>query len=691
MSHLGQHYSIQPPPGSFFGGAPEKADGRRGVPSEGNPQDALVRWCENMESTLKNERQNVTSEMRKAWGYYKGTGFWGRNRAPWRVRTQMNWCFRVPNQWAAILSDNKPKATFSAYKREDQQKAEILTAAWNDAYDRNDWQSIIRGTILMSRIIKKGFLHLTYDPYANNGDGDFVLKSIPGLQVYANKGTTSVDDAETLMYEYEESYGEILQRFPKSERFLRRYVQAQADADDDRGGQQAVPASVYNVPGMDGSPGSTYREGPHLSSESDVQVTDSGGIPVREFWTRPKGPRYQTELTALVFNVGNKPNTRQKLIEFEDGHVEPLQWVITEGNYCYELPYSQVELLKHAEQYGGIKILRVVDAVECYTKKVKVPLYPSGRRVVKVGDFIADDGANPFCDGDWPFIPISAFGNSKEFWGTSDVDLIAELNIYANRLLALFLEAGMLTGNPIWRLPLSSEISDEDLTNAPGAVQREDPQSLKLGRREPGPDMPAYLMQTLGFVIEQIKAISGLADVATGGKMKGQQSTETVSMYQEAAGIGFRDALHDIERAIVRLGNQFKGRVAQFATNPKLVRFKDAQGETQSLTFFGTDITAPMVMEAKAGSMLPTSPSARLNMMMNLAGLQKPAIDVVEIWRSMQEMGLINSATDLEARITREMNDPKQSWKVFGLPAPGGGKQGSQRKHKSVRNKSSSS
>jgi hypothetical protein len=505
-----------------------------------------------------------------------------------------------------------------------------------------------------------------------------VLKAVPGSQIYINAGATTVDEAEVLMYEYDESYGAVVQKYPHLRTRLKRWQMRQQEDSDNE--DLSLPSQSWVQP----SSNATKHMPPYNASQNDpVQMEGSRGIPVKEFWTRPKGPRSTYEVNSLVFNVGNEPAHEPKTIVFEDGFEEPLQIVVTEGNIVYELPYSQAELLEFASMHGGIKVLARYDAVKVFRKKKKVNLYPGGRRMVIVGDFVADDGMNPFAHNDFPFIAISAYPDPKRFWGLSDIDLIYELNEYVNRLYSLFLDAAILTSNPIWRIPLSSEISDEDITNAPGAVMREDQTSLKLGKREQGPDMPGYLMETLKFGIERIKEISGLSEMATGGgKMPKGAAAEAVSMYQEQAGIRFRDAHHDIDRSIARLGQQFKALVAQFYTQPRIARIKNASGIDETVTFFGSTITTPMTLEVKAGSMLPQSPTARFNMLLNLMNSPKPVIDLKEIWGLLADMGVIDSATALEARIRKERANPDDQWMVSMPPPPKGGQQKGQQTKK---------
>jgi hypothetical protein len=493
------------------------------------------------------------------------------------------------------------------------------------------------------------------------------------------------------MYEYEQPLGEVLQIYPHLERKLKNYAARRANEEAQ---EESIlqPSKNFTTP-----QGTTIHENMYYSEVNPPESSHmtGAGIPMREFWTFPKGPKYMTKVETLMFEVDGRPTAIEKTIEDKDGNVEFLKTVVTEGGVVYEIPESQVSVLQDAQKLGGIRVLAVHDCYEVFTHKVDVPLYPTGRRVVIAGDVRADDGMNPYAHGRVNLIEICAYRDPRYFWGFGDSELIKSLVAYASRLLSILLDAALMTANPLWRIPISSELTDDDITNAPGAIQREDQMSLKLGKREGGPEMPSYLMQTLSFVIERIREISGLSEIATGGKLKGQQAAETVSMYQEAAGVRFRDALHDLETALVEIGYQYAGLVAQFVTGPQMVNIKDDAGVDQPTFFQGIDIHAPIKVQAKAGSAMPQSPSARLDKMLELLNSPKPIVDLPEVWALLQEVGFIESASALEHRITKEKNSPTESWKVMPpAPPPGAKKNGGQNKGKqsgSTRSRSSKS
>jgi hypothetical protein len=81
-----------------------------------------------------------------------------------------------------------------------------------------------------------------------------------------------------------------------------------------------------------------------------------------------------------------------------------------------------------------------------------------------------------------------------------------------------------------------------------------------------------------------------------------------------------------------------------------------------------------MKMHAKAGSGLPQSPSARLQVVQQL--MATPAMDIPELLRNLEEVGVIESASSHLKRLFREKNNPLLSWLIPALsaPPPGGKK-----------------
>ncbi|HEY8311320.1 MAG TPA: hypothetical protein VIG47_12225, partial [Gemmatimonadaceae bacterium] len=536
------------------------------------PESSMVKWARQVNGTLKREKQEVTDRMRRSTNMARGSTPWWRERPKWKIGTSLNYCFTVPATWTAILCDAKPTVSYTALDRKKQQRADIASAAWTQAYEAGNWEQKIHDAVLVSRVQGKSYLRLTFDSLASGGRGRPKLTVVLGEQVYLDRNATCVDDAEVLLYEYRESYGSLCGRFESLRGKLRhKYDQPRSERDD----RQSVlaPPATYTMPASAG--GATYNTPPYAASPNPPDsAAGSSGILVREYWTRP---HKTIEVDEVQFLTSGEPATQPKLydtIEPEDS--EPLRRVLTEGGVIYELPESIVQAMYDAQGAGGIRILEDQPALEAITHRVKYPLYPQGRLVTIVDEDIeADDRMNPL--GYFPFAEIKANsdpGGGQD--GPSDVELIADVYEQLVRVVSMIFDAANLTGNSIWRIPIGAEISNDDITNAPGAIQREDIMSLRYGKREPGPELPNYIPAHVKFLVDQIKELSGLSDIMM-GKMppKAQVSTETVTLGQEASGVRFRDALASLSRCMRTLGEHFLEIMARFYTSPVIVQVKN--------------------------------------------------------------------------------------------------------------------
>lgn len=641
-------------PASYFGAGsgtrPDDADGEErsifSLPKK-SKKDPRVRWSNKTAATLHQEAGPRLKEIERNVAFFNGDQ-WAKNRALWKNGVVLNYAAWICEQWTALLCDNKPNFTYESIKLGDEPQAEIATAMRSFDEARDGWDAKREEAVLISRVKKEVYATLRYDPSAHGGSGGITMKVISPENFFMNSSATCLEDAEYVLYEYYETPGALLQRFKDLKRSLDRHDEMMSKDDgymDTEAGEQ------IGIPGQFGTAtsGNAYAP-PRHDRQAERPGGGSKGVLVREWWLRPKGPKNQIKVKRLRWNAGNKIATRKRFYRFEDGHHEQLQTVITEGNVVYELPMSVAALMQFvSDSLGGLKVIDVQDAVDPIFEEVTVPKYPAGRMLVIVGDHVADDGGNPFAHRRLPFAHLRARVNGRTKKMLGDIDLVYKQCEMLNRIVASMMDSIHQMGNPVWIVPIDEQMSDEDLTNAPGAIIRVSPMAAKMLRREPGQGFPAQSLQAAQFLVGQIKEISGLSDTATGGKFKGQQSSETVSMYQEAASVRFRQAIRLIQNFEQDLGRLYLGLCIQFYNTPKIVRIKNKLGIDKHVEFLGSDIDAEMDMNVKAGSGLASSPSARLNTTMALYA--EGLTDRTEVNRKLQEAGAIDSSEAISKRI----------------------------------------
>lgn len=657
--------------GTYLGGSPDLPSQRK--QRQNTKETSNIAWCRNALSTLKRERQSVTEQMKRNTAMAGGDTPWWTGRAKWKVSAKFNSCATVPLTLTGLIAGAKPNVTYIALDKKKQKRADIATAAWDQAYTDGNWEARIRKAILVSQVQKKGYLSLR--PRLK---GDQVLPKLVvflGEQVYVDKNAGCIDDAEIIIAEYPESYGSLCARFDGLRDKLQKKYTPTRD-DKQRLGKTMAPPATYSFSGLNpggNSPSVTTPAYTGSPSPPDG-AAGSAGMKVVEFWTKP---HKTIDIDEVQFLITGEPATKPKMYETIDpDDSEPLRRIVTEGGVIYEVPESLVHAMQNVD--NGIRITSDNPALEAITHSVRYPLYPDGRLVVLVDDDVeADDRMNPL--GYIPFAEISANSDpAGGYYGPSAVDLIADPYEQKVRVVSGIGDNVNLMGNNIWRVWNGEEISNDDFTNAPGGLTRESIQSLRYSKREPAPELPNYIMNLVKYYDDQIDKLSGLSDMQT-GKMppKQQISTETATMQQEASGVRSNDPMSSVSIAMRTLGGHFLEFMARFYTTPVIVQLKNDAGVPEPIPMLGAYLTDPFIVEAKAGSRQPIGASARLTTLLQLKGAGIP-VATETVYDLMEELGSIPSASGAMRTIEQLMKevkrDPASSWKILGLPPPPGAK-----------------
>ena len=668
---FGSSYNEAAGRGGWMGGNPDLPNQRQSRTNR--KESANLRWAKNTIAVLKRERQSVTEQMKNASALAAGELPWWRGRQDWKMRTKLNSCATVPLTWTGLLMNAIPDVTYTTYDKRKQKRADIATAAWNQASTSDAWTASIHDAILVSQVQKKGYL--TIRPHLMGDTITPRLVMFKGEQVYVDQNARRADKAEILLIEYRESYGSLIHRFPGLEGQLKRKYAPHRD----HNGKNSVlaPSATYSFSGLNPGGNSPTVTTPAYGGSSNPPngASGSGGMLVQELWTKP---HKTIDIDEVQFLTTGEPATRPKMYETVDPNdEEPLRRVVTEAGVIYELPQSIVDALHAAEDNGGIRLTSDRPALEAVTHEVKYPLYPKGRLTVIVDeDLEADDRMNPL---GYTIREISANADpGGGYYGPSSVDLIADAYEAKIRLVSTLADNANLMGNNIWRVWEGEPLSNDDFTNAPGGITRETLQSLRYSKREAAPDVPNYIMNMLKYYDDQIDKLSGLSDMLLGkAPPKMQVSTETETMRQEASGVRPQDAQANVAECMRGLGEDFLEFMARFYTTPVIVQVKNNAGVFEPTPMLGAYLTDPFITEARAGSRQPKGPTQQLTTLLQMKQAGIPVL-VETVYDRLEEVGAIPSATQAMRDIEKVMMkiDPTGRWKVLGLPPPPGQNQG---------------
>jgi len=210
--------------------------------------------------------------------------------------------------------------------------------------------------------------------------------------------------------------------------------------------------------------------------------------------------------------------------------------------------------------------------------------WPGGRHVIRAGDVILKDEANPYWDGQFPIDMIDWRMDLDGPWGVDDIQDLKKLNEALNRLGDAVMR-NALFNSQAWVIADHDALDPEawkKVTSEGGLIVKKRP--TREFRRDPPPALPAYLFQLL-------QAIPGMADLLTGnaevprGRSARSSIEAVVDGLQTAGSALARIIARRFESLVARVGAKLISRVLQCYTDDRLLQYYDPSGELVSYLF----------------------------------------------------------------------------------------------------------
>jgi hypothetical protein len=456
--------------------------------------------------------------------------------------------------------------------------AQQLESILNSIYVTDQWYAEIVKLLWNAAMYGAGFLKSGWDQGLEAGKGNVILKSVSPWCLYIDPFATDLDDAEFIIEVHTMAEGQIERMYPKaSHKKIARALQA-----GDVSKEHVPPTQEQNVP----------KQGYLIPIDAGQGATT---------WGPPGGT---------------------------------------------EQPYSQAPY-------------RAINVYECWIKEncvewieppdPKQDAYPAivseWRVIVHAGgEVLLDEYAdNLYSTNRHPYVRYVDVETS-ELWGSALVRDIGPCQIALNRLLALLQNNIEYTGNPIFVGVKHSGMDRSTFINRPGRIYDVDggpnAQNAKPQWLQP-PNMPALLIEFMGWWRDEIERIAGLQGGQRGEIPSGRATDKQVAATQEAGFIRIRSAQRNLELALRKAFELVANLIVINYDVPRTVAIVGPEGDMNAIQLASNHFFTP----------LPEGPAAlRFSLLVN-AGSAKPTSRAARIAEAntLFQMGVVDQQYVLQA------------------------------------------
>jgi len=228
------------------------------------------------------------------------------------------------------------------------------------------------------------------------------------------------------------------------------------------------------------------------------------------------------------------------------------------------------------------------------TENKKYEFKNAARKTVLVGEIIADDGENPYNDGQHPVDMLTWHRDYNSAFGWGDVELLKSPQEMQNKILATIVENVILMANAIW-------VGDKDaldkadwqkLNNAPGSYVKINPG--RVLKRESGVPLPANVLEVLSSLGIASEKITGMVDVMRGirsGQVSSGVGIESLQMMAQAL---IRLRARSLEAMQARIGRKLISRIFQFYSPERIFAYLGVNERQQGEQAISSELIKPI-------------------------------------------------------------------------------------------------
>jgi hypothetical protein len=279
--------------------------------------------------------------------------------------------------------------------------------------------------------------------------------------------------------------------------------------------------------------------------------------------------------------------------------------------------------------------------------------YPRGRKIVFANGILLEDIENPYLDGKFPYTRLIDHNMPREFWGMGEIDQLKGPQRLINKISSYMMDILSLVGNPVWKVPLSSGVDTQNMTNQPGLIIPHNAGSEP--KREPGV-MPSPVLQSMLNQFMQIyDKISGINDVSRGAIPSGMSGI-AFDLASEAAQTKIRLKSRNLDAFLTKAGQLMVSRIMQFYQTTRIVRLTN---NPNAPTFFKFAIDEIVDASGEVQEQIATVQPMEV---IPGQGVQSGPIQSIPIKSNLDLR--ITTGTELPLRKARKAQNAKE---LFGL------------------------
>jgi hypothetical protein len=300
--------------------------------------------------------------------------------------------------------------------------------------------------------------------------------------------------------------------------------------------------------------------------------------------------------------------------------VEEIRWVVDQtprdvddiqAEYGVEVaPEGNIEIQHNVEQYTGSDNTKKYSNHAMVNEYWEWPCakYPNGRKITTAGGQKLDETDNP---GENPYIFFGMIPVPGRAIADGIVkDMTTPQRSYNVKRTA---EARILEemGNPMWMKPQGSVVDDDDITNEIGGILEYIPiggaEPKRVEGVEPGNGWQAAMERDEA----DLEDISGAHEISQGAVPKGVDTYGGLQLLVEQDETKLAIAAHSFEEGMKKWGEKVLRLVQKYFPEEQQLEIVGENGEVDSFTFAGADLSGNEVIDVIKGSSMPESKVAK--------------------------------------------------------------------------------